>query len=268
MSTSGQDLQGLFIDKSLIEAICEAEWEAFLADDSISPVPEKQDLRGFFLNWVAVFLPEAFPPALEYRMADWMARQLVKPDEGWSYVHPPLIGSTLFALTGSSHWLRFQRENFADGGASARTFFHKSLALVAPQMEFDSQLLLSLNRGMEIPFFFMDYALALYVVSKGDHGEKLINFKRWSTRFMNPDEAALVSGILSHGLVPNPFLSWLLEKLNYVALRMACSRTESAIPENLPLRVDFSDPWQRTRKHPLFRPYIELDAKSAQSTQE
>jgi hypothetical protein len=109
----------LFIDRSRIGTICEEEWASFLDDDYLTPVPERQDLCGFFLNWVAVFLPDAFPTSLQSRLSAWMEQQFDQPDSG--HVKPPLIGSTLFALTGDRHWLRIQFDNFADGGSQVET---------------------------------------------------------------------------------------------------------------------------------------------------
>lgn len=51
----------LFIDRSRIETICEEEWASFLDDNHLTPVPEQQDLRGFFLNWVAAMAKRTRP---------------------------------------------------------------------------------------------------------------------------------------------------------------------------------------------------------------
>ncbi len=58
------DASSLSINLDRIASVCEEEWAAFLHDMDIEPIPDRQDFRGFLLNWVAVFAPEAFPPAL------------------------------------------------------------------------------------------------------------------------------------------------------------------------------------------------------------
>ena len=112
----------LSIDLSRIAGICDEEWQSFLDDMDITHVPQRQDLRGFFLNWVAVFIPEAFPASLQSKMCTWMEPQLDARDSTWGYVRPPLIGATLFALTGNRRRLQVQFENFADAGSQVRKF--------------------------------------------------------------------------------------------------------------------------------------------------
>ena len=82
------------IDLSRIADICEEEWQAFLDDISIDPIPERQDLRAFFLNWVAVFMPEAFPStSLISQMAVWMEEHHATDKTVWGFAKPPLIGA-------------------------------------------------------------------------------------------------------------------------------------------------------------------------------
>jgi hypothetical protein len=50
----------LSIDLSRIAAICEEEWPAFLDEVGIDPIPERQDLRAFFLNWVGASLSDVW----------------------------------------------------------------------------------------------------------------------------------------------------------------------------------------------------------------
>jgi hypothetical protein len=223
-----------------------------------TPVPERQDLLGFFLNWVAVFLPDAFPTSLQVEMSAWMAPRLDTSDSTWGYVRPPLIGSTLFALTGDRGWLQLQFDNFADGGSQVRSFFHRSLALVAPQITFDLDLLRRLDFGMKHVYFFMDIPLALYAVSKGDANEKLESLKRWQAGFMNPAEKEAVEGYLNGRLVANPLQHWISEKMSYVALRMACFPVTEPSGGSLPLGIALAPVWQSMQQHPLFSSHIEL----------
>jgi hypothetical protein len=246
----------LFIDRSRIGSVCEEEWASFLDDNHLIPVPEQQDLRGFFLNWVAVFLPDAFPTSLQPRLSAWMEQQFDQLDS--CYVKPPLIGSTLFALTDDRHWLRIQLNNFADGGSQVRNFFHKSLALVAPRITFDSELLRRLDLGMKAVYFYMDVALTLYTVAQGDTEEKLVNLRRWQKGFLNGREKAAVDGFIEGLPVRNPLLFWLTENLAYVALRIGCLPTSPAEDAGLPLGIELSAVWAGMKDHPLFSPCIEL----------
>jgi hypothetical protein len=246
----------LFIDRSRIATICEEEWVSFLNDNHLTPVPERQDQRGFFLNWAAVFLPDAFPTSLQPQLSAWMEQQFDQPDSG--YVKPPLIGSTLFALTSDQHWLRIQLDNFADGGSQVRTFFHKSLALVAPRITFDPELLRRLDFGMKSVYFYMDVALTLYIVAQGDTEEKLVHLQRWQGGFLNEREKAAVKGFIEGRPVRNPLLFWLTEKIAYVALRIGCLPTGPVEDAVLPLGIELSTVWARIKDHPLFSSYIEL----------
>jgi hypothetical protein len=247
----------LCLDLDRVAVMCEEEWQCFLDDMELDPVPELQDLRGFFLNWVAVFLPEAFPPSLQSAMSVWMEPQL-RCGTMWACVRPPLIGSTLFALTDESRWLEVQFRNFADGGSEVRSFFHRTLALVAPCMSFTPELVERLDLGLRRVYFFMDVPLALYAVSSGNAEEKLVNLATWQGYSMNPEEKTAIEGYLKGEAVSNPLQPWLLRMMTYVALRMGCSAaTEST---NLALSLSGGLPaiWERMRCHKLFAPYIRL----------
>ena len=261
-------LSPLLIDQSRIAAICEEEWQSFLEDMQITPVPERQDLRGFFLNWVAVFLPDAFPTSLQSEMSAWMAPQLDTRDSTWGYVRPALIGSTLFALSGNSGWLQVQFDNFADGGSQVRSFFHRSLALVAPKITFDSGLLRRLDFGMKHVYFFMDIPLALYAVSQGRTNEKLESLKRWQAGFMNPAEKEAVEGYLKGSLVDNPLQHCVSEKMSYVALRIASFPITAPRDIGLPLGIALSPVWESMQQHPLFSSHIELHRDATGATPE
>lgn len=248
------------IDLSRIASICEEEWQAFLDDMEIDPIPRRQDLRGFFLNWVAVFVPEAFPSSLLSRMVLWMRKHLDEEETLGNFSKPALIGAALYALTEDQYWICVQARNFDYGGSNVRCFLHNSLALVAPKMVFDSALVSRLDYGMKIPFFNMDTALALYAVSKGDDPEqKLTNLKKWQTLyFMNSAEAETVDRFLKGLPASNPLQHWLLTNTSYALLRLGCHLSGPPVDAFLPLGIDLSEIWERVGKHPLVSSYIEL----------
>lgn len=258
----------LSLELGRIGTLCEEEWQAFLEDMDAVPIPQKQDLRGFLLNWVAVFIPEAFPASLQSKMTAWMEIQIDRSGAlDWGYTKPPLIGSTLFALTDNRWWLRIQLLNFADGGSLVRSFFHKSLALVAPRIAFDSDLLERLDTGMKNHYFYMDVPLALYAVSVGDSEEKIVNLKRWQEGFLNSHEKDAVDGFIKGHPVINPLQHWMLEKMTYVAMRFASFPMASLSDNGLPLGMEFSSVWDRVQQHPLFSSYLELKRGVEEATQ-
>lgn len=248
----------LSVDASRLGGACEEEWQLFLDDIDLKPIPHRQDYRGFFLNWVALFVPEAFPTALQSTMTDWLKRELDADDEVMVNVKVPLIGSTLYALTGSTDWLRIQLRDFAYGGSFVRTYLHQSLALAAPELYFYPDLASRLDFGMKCVYFDMDIPLALYVVARGDAEEKLNNFKRWQQGFMNAREQELVDGIVKGYNVRNPLESWIRDKMTYTALRLGCLPLHKSVNAGLPLGIEFSSIWERMQVHPLFHSYIEL----------
>ena len=249
----------LSIDLSRIAAICEEEWQSFLDEVVIDPIPERQDLRAFFLNWVAVFVPEAFPSSLTSQMATWMEEHEAKDETVWGFAKPPLIGAALFALTDSPYWLRVQIRNFDYGGSQLRSFLHNTLALVAPRMSFDPELTARLDYGLKIPYFMMDTPLVLYAVSKGDPELKLSNLKKWrEDYFMNTAEEETVDRFLKGDPASNPLQSWLLRNTSYAALRIGCYPTGASGETALPLGALLSDVWSRVDQHPLFSSYVRL----------
>ena len=48
------------------------------------PIPERQDLRAFFLNWVAVFVP-GVPSSLTGQMAAWMGEHESADETVWGF---------------------------------------------------------------------------------------------------------------------------------------------------------------------------------------
>jgi hypothetical protein len=248
------------IDLNRTAAICEEEWQLFLEDVGIDPIPERQDLRAFFLNWVAVFVPEAFPSSLTSRMAAWMEEYQATDETVWGFAKPPLIGAALFALTDSPYWLRVQIRNFDYGGSQLRSFLHNTLALVAPRLSFDSELTARLDHGLKVPYFMMDTPLVLYAVSKGDVEQKLSNLKMWrESYFMNTAEEETVDRLLKGDPARNPLQSWLFRNTSYTALRIGCYPTGANAEGALPLGAVLSDVWKSLAQHPLFSAYVRLD---------
>lgn len=191
-------------------------------------------------------------------MSAWMEPELDRSEPIWAYMRPPLIGSTLFALTDDRRWLQLQFDNFADGGSQVRSFFHRSLALVAPRLAFGPELLLRMDMCMKNVYFYMDIPLALYVVSRGEIDKKLAMLKRWQGGFMNPEEKAAVEGYLKGHCVRNPLQYWMLEKMAYVAMRTGCCTVAESTNSILPSNVELAAIWERMRQHELFAPHIEL----------
>jgi len=249
----------LSVDLSRFAAICEEEWLSFLDDVNLDPIPERQDLRGFFLNWVAVFMPEAFPSSLTMKMAAWVEEFQATDGTLWGFAKPPLIGAALFALTNNQQWLKAQFRNFSYGGSQLRNFLHKTLALVAPRISFDSELTAQLSYGMKIPYFMMDTPLVLYAVSKGDFEQKLTNLKIWrESYFMNSAEQETVDRFLKGDPARNPLEHWLLRNTSYVALRIGCYRSGTAGDSEMLCRASLSDVWDRVNQHPLFSSIVWL----------
>ncbi len=249
----------LAIELNRISLLCEEEWQAFLQDMAISPVPERQDLRAYLLNWVAEFIPEAFPQSLIPIMGSWLVPRLDTKNVVCDLSKPALIGSALFSLTECIGWIRIQLDNFAYGGSVVRSFLHNSLALAAPHITFDQALLACLELGMKTPYFFMDVPLALYAVSKGNVQDKMANLRRWQQGFLNPQEREFVDGLLKSRLVANPLHPWLARNTNYVAIRMACFLRSTTAPERLSLGLSASAVWKRIEEHPLSSAYLSLE---------
>jgi len=250
----------LSIDLDRIGAVCEEEWLALLADMDIEPVPERQDIRGFLLNWVAVFAPEAFPSGLSDRMIEWMEVGSAVGPSDWRIVKRPFVGAALFALTRNTRWVRTQIDNFAHGDSQLRSFFHRTLALVAPQLTFDEDLAARLETGLRNRYFTMAPPLAIYAVSNGDAEEKLANLRAWQAAYpMNSAEEESVARFLSDEPARNPLQAWLLRNSSYVALRLGSQAGSSTQSVRLPIGLGFSEVWERVQGHPLMSGWVVLE---------
>jgi hypothetical protein len=248
----------LLIDRARVRVACQQEWEVFVAASALRPIPEGQDQRAFFLNWVAEFMPEAFPQDLIPGMWSFVENALSDSDP-FAWCRPLLIETTLFALTGGWNSHQTHVSYFDYGGSFDRAFLHQTLALVAPALCFDAELTARLERCLSIPFLHMDYGLALYGVSQGSRDVKLANLKRWREAFfMNTSEAEIVDRFLEKQLAHNPLVGYLLRNTSYVTLRIGCEQTGLGTDDSLDLRYSLSDVWTRVANHPLYASYIEL----------
>jgi hypothetical protein len=112
---------------------------------------------------------------------------------------------------------------------------------------------------MSIPYFNMEYGLALYAASHGSKEAKLANLKRWRELFfMNTLEAEIVDSFLRQEAILNPLAGYLLRNTSYVTLRLGCEQGKSETDDSLDLKYSLSDVWTRIDNHPLYAHYLEL----------
>ena len=261
----------MFIDGARIESLLEEEWAFFQCDVEVLPVTEIQDLRAYFIAWVCTFLPEIVPAEfrenLEGKLAEWRCRA----DFATSFWFRPLaLEAALFSLEGNPVWLNTCREYFAYGGSQLRRFVHQAMALVAPRVHFDGQLLAGLDYGLSVPYFFMDTPLLLYAVSLNPTEEKVETMRRWLTTYRHNSEEEEILNRLTKG---EAVRNWLQPHFHWLA-KYACSRLACGGPpgysEQLPL-FDHGLPWrtlwERLRAHPLAGATVRIQAQELSSEQ-
>ena len=129
-------------------------WEEladFRRDFQESPIREEQDLRALFIAWMAAFLPEVAPDGFWEELRSVVTGFRARTDfsaHGWHRLVP--LDVALFVGTGEHQWLDICRPNVDHHKSELRTFVIDCLALAAPRLEFDGEMIARTENNLRV----------------------------------------------------------------------------------------------------------------------
>ena len=258
------------IDQEKLSKVLKSEFELWVHDFDQRPIPRSQELRAFFIQWFAVFVPECFEQLLvkEISAFAYEAKQHVDFRRSKWYELLP-VEVALYALSSDSSWINMARANLNHHNSSLRSLVLESLLLVVDRLRFDDPYLLAPVRD-NLEWWHMgaeDTAIFL-CMAQGDPAMKQTQIKQWLDQVNMSTNAREKLQALSDGeFVPNPFLHHVTQLTCYILLRLASQETPlplSLFPEIPEKQLKFpiilgSVIWQQMNNHPLFQPFIRLE---------
>jgi hypothetical protein len=272
--------EGRTLDLGILWTLLWEELGDWRRDVVQTPIPEEQDLRCFFVEWVAAFLPEAVSTELINELQEAAEVCRSAPDystSGWYRALP--IDVAIFLLTGEEDWLRTARLNVDHHNSSLRYFVMESLALAAHRLTFDPEMTARVLHNLEVRHFRCEDLVILFAACNHHQDYKLQKISEWLGACSHNQDVEGVLRRLAEGLpVPNPFLSHMLWIQQYVSFRLAVRQPHlvevlstvdsgpSALPPDSPgSQLHLTEPnryiemaWKRMREHPLAASHVWL----------
>lgn len=283
-STDDQDYRQE-LDIVRLGLLVRQELAQFHSHFSERPVTELQDLRAFFVAWMAVFLPEVFDRPMVQSLTDridsyW--QQDCFRYSGWYKTSPLEVAA--YSLTQDYRYLGVCLANIDHHNSHLRPLVITSLSLIANQLAFSNEELLSrtlnnLKVGQDATG-----CIAILLAACGEALNKHDVFAHWLTLDYEPRSSDwdCVQSIVAGDNIANPFLYHWLWILGHVALRLA--ETPPLLPPQQQLLFELPDhsaasatdqkvlfpidpvmpimakAYQRMRQHPLAASFLRLDS--------
>jgi hypothetical protein len=260
------------------------------------PISEENDLRAFFIAWMAVFIPESIEKPFFKNLKTFVQVVKESPEYStshWSKVLPLEIA--LYSITKDDRWLNSHIEYINYGGRSLRNFVARSLALVADKLYFaDADLVERVEKNVKNKVFGWQEGVTILAISRGDPKKKVDLFQKWLKKY--GDQGSFFDKLVHGQFVENDFLSNFMWIQQYVSLRLVCKHPAKPKPEQLdflnkekirnenPLNIEsgknqqqemfrlskdpslFNKLWQRMRAHPLTDSHIQLEIQKHEVT--
>lgn len=259
------------INQEKLSRVLKSEFELWVHNFGQGRIPRSQELRAFFIQWFAVFVPECFeqPLVKEISAFAYETKQHVDFRRSKWYELLP-IEVALYALSSDSSWINMARANLNHHNSSLRSLVLESLLLVVDKLRFDDPYLLApVTDNLERWVFYDTDTVLFLCMAQGEPEMKQIQIKRWLDQVNMSTNAREKLQALSDGeFVPNPFLHHVTQLTCYILLRLASQETPLQptlfleIPNEFQLKFPLILGWlikQRMSKHPLFHPFIRLE---------
>lgn len=257
------------IDQEKLSRILKSEFELWVHDFDQRPIPRSQELRAFFIQWFAVFVPECFeqPLVKEISAFAYETKQHVDFRRSKWYELLP-IEVALYALSSDSSWINMARANLNHHNSSLRSLVLESLLLVVDKLRFDDPYLLApVTDNLKWGHMGAGETALFLCMAHGDPEMKQTQIKQWLDQVMNPYDGEGLQQLSNGEYVPNPFLYHVTQLTCYILLRLASQEAPlplSLFPEIREKQLKFpiilgSVIWQQMNNHPLFQPFIRLE---------
>lgn len=226
-------------------------------------VSEEQEIRGFLISWLTVFVPEALSEEFRNRLETfWRERRI---DDQWRFsgwfrlaaLDPAMSAVALITIDHLT-------ANIDHHNSNLRPPVLLALALMAPRLSFGNpDLRQRVENSLGLSYMCADMAAALYLAAEGDAKAKT----EWAAGQVlrgghNPPERELLEAVAEHEFVPNPFASEFSNIERYAWFRLAAVASgQSRISlRQMPLGrgITWTELSRRLAAHPLAGPYISI----------
>lgn len=217
------------IDYSRVENLLYEELNLFVAGYDIQPIPAVQEMRAFFIAWMAVFFSEVISENFVEILTKRITNYRSDPDfetRGWMRLLP--LDVALYAITGNINWLRLCIANIDHHTYSLRGIVLESLSLVANKLSFyDTELQIRTENNIRNQHHLCDWGVILLLATNGSREEKIRLLKKWHKEFGEKSWAYhVIDNILNGKSVPNTYFSGLMQEIQlYITQRLICKPT-------------------------------------------
>jgi len=248
-------------DARLIGQLIREEIADFWKHIDDETLTRDQELRGALLAWFCYFAPELVSEdartllfAVQKRIRSMQDFQY----RGWFRILP--IEMALYGLTRESHWLDRHKQEFSCGGSALRFYVMECLALAAPELSIDDDVLhWRVRRNFEVRHTCCEWGGLLFLAGRGEKDRKQALAREWSATYrLNDSEHQVLDALARFGMVENPFFAGHFSKIQSYIIERLCMRRSCHldIQENSVLFAGSIA--AQVERHPLMDSYFQI----------
>ena len=248
------------INRERLARVLRSEFELWVENFRIRPMPGAQERRGLFVQWFSVFAPECFEPSLvdDIRgFANDTRRHAKYSVDKWYQALP--IEVALYADTSNPYWIQTAQLNLNHHNSSLRSFVLESLLLVADKIRFDDAEWISrVTSSLEGRHMGAMDSVLFLCMAQGDAKAKKKQIRRWRDQgAISLSDRNELDAFLTDGYARNPFLYQTTRNACYILLRLASRQTPHFHQLEFPM-IPAETIWRRMNDHPMFQFSIHL----------
>jgi len=254
---------------AFISQIIEQELDDFLDNLPTHPAPDVQYSRSGLIAWFCVFFPEAVMKEQRDRIIDAVTELKSYDDYTVStWYRLPFLEVSAYALTLKIGFLETIISNIDHHSSELRRILHAPLALIAPNLNFNTP---GLHQNIVSNFtrvhFFNNSLLCILCALSNDSVSKLAALQRLADRHdLSPQDKDALQTLIKDREIENLIISDELSDLcRYVLCRLLMFRdpadvrpVETDLFANLPNMVPINIFWERMKQHLLLKAYVQL----------
>ncbi len=254
---------------ALISQTIEQELDDFLENLSTHPAPDLQYSRSGLIAWFCVFFPEAVMKEQRDRIIDAVTEQKLQDNYNVSlWYRLPFLEISAYALTRKIGFLETIISNIDHHSSQLRRILHAPLALIAPDLNFNTP---GLQQGIVSNFarahFYNNSLLCILCALSTDTTSKLAALQRLADRHdLSPQDKDALETLIKNRQIENLIISDELSDLcRYVLCRLLMFRDAADVRPvqidlfaNLPNMALLDIFWERMKQHLLLKSYVQL----------